>query len=70
MKNLDYRAFGATFKLILLVWLTFVLLLLLGKVTAADLVNVTITGVFGWVLRDGATKVAEAYRDKGAPSGP
>lgn len=63
MKNLDYRAFGATMKLVVMVWLTFLALLLWGKVTSDQFVYVTVVGVFGWVLRDSATKFAEAYRD-------
>lgn len=54
-------------KLILLVWLTFVALLLWGYVTADNLVTITIGGVFGWILKDGTAKFSEAYRDKGAP---
>lgn len=63
MKNLDYRAWGTTLKLVLGVWATFLILFVLGKVSEATLVSITTGGVFAWVLRDGIAKAAEAYRD-------
>lgn len=66
MKNLDHRSGlkSTTMQLIVLVWLTFVGLLLADFVEPEHLVTVTMGGVFGWVLRDGTTKVSEAVRDK------
>jgi hypothetical protein len=63
VKNIEYRIWGATMRLVIFVFLVATLLLLLGKVTAAEWVNVTMGGVFAFVLRDTITKASEAYRD-------
>jgi len=53
-----------TFKLVVLVFLVCVALLAVGKLTGAEFVNIVLYVVGGWVARDGATKAAEAWRDR------
>lgn len=65
MKNLEYRAWGSTMKLVLLVFLTTTALLLYGSLSGDNWVAVTIGIVGGWVLKDAATKFSEAYKEKG-----
>lgn len=65
MKSLDYRGHrSTTLWLVLFIWAVTTGLLLAGILEAEHWVTVTMGGVFGWVLRDGVTKAAEAYRDK------
>lgn len=66
MKTLEHRGGirSTTFWLVLIVWVSSTVMLVAGVLEPDHWVNITITGVFGWVLRDGATKAAEAYRDR------
>ena len=63
-KNIEYRAWSATMKFVLLVFLVTTGLLIAKFLDAGNWVTVTISIVGGWVARDAATKFSEAYRDK------
>ena len=67
MKNVEFRMFGATMRLVVLVLLISTALIVMGKLTGSEWVTLTMGLVGGWVLRDGATKAAEAYRDTKVP---
>jgi hypothetical protein len=63
MRNIEYRMFGATMRLVVFVFVVATGLLLFKAIDAPQWLNITISLVGGWVLRDGVTKAAEAFRD-------
>jgi len=67
MSNLDYRGTkSVTYKLVLLGFATGTALLLSGHITGENWVTGVLGLLTGYVVRDAAAKIAEAYRDKPA----
>jgi len=63
--NLAYRGYkSVTFKLVLLGFITGSVFLIYGYITGSEWVTGVLGLLAGYVLRDGVSKAAEAYRDK------
>jgi hypothetical protein len=67
MKNIAYRMFGATMRLVVFVFLMTTVLLVAGYIDAPTWLTVTMSGVFGWIGRDAVTKIVEMWRDIKVP---
>lgn len=67
MRNVEYRMFGATMRLVIFVFIVATALIVIDKLTGSEWVTLTMGLVGGWVLRDGAAKASEAYRDTKMP---
>lgn len=70
MKNISYRMFGATMRLVVFVFAVTTVLLICGYLDAPTWLTVTMSGVFGWIGRDAVTKVVEMVRDIKSPPEP
>jgi hypothetical protein len=63
--NVSYRGFkSVTFFLVMLGYLTGTWLVWIGTITGTEWVNSVLGLLAGYVIRDGVSKAAEAYRDK------